>query len=67
MTGMGRREYLRAIYERYRRSSKEKKGAILDEFCRVPRLRRVRGMKHLPALRAALQQEIGITKRQAAA
>src|SRR2546426_12843455 len=35
MTGMGRREYLRAIYERYRRSSKEKKGAILDEFCRV--------------------------------
>jgi len=32
---MGRREYLRAIYERYRRSSKEKKGAILDEFCRV--------------------------------
>jgi hypothetical protein len=35
MTGMGRREYLRAIYERYRRSSKEKKGTILDEFCRV--------------------------------
>ena len=32
---MGRREYLRAIYERYRRSSKEKKGTILDEFCRV--------------------------------
>ncbi len=32
-----------------------------------PRLRRVRGMKHLPALRAALQRELGITKRQAAA
>jgi hypothetical protein len=32
---MGRREYLRAIYERYRRSSAEKKGAILDEFCKV--------------------------------
>ena len=32
-----------------------------------PRLRRVRGMKHLPALRAALQHELGITKRQAAA
>jgi hypothetical protein len=35
MTGMGRREYLRAIYERYHRSSAEKKGMILDEFCRV--------------------------------
>jgi hypothetical protein len=32
---MGRREYLRAIYDRYRRSSAEKKGTILDEFCRV--------------------------------
>lgn len=32
-----------------------------------PRLRRVRGMKHLPALRVALHREMGITKRQAAA
>jgi hypothetical protein len=32
---MGRREYLRAIYQRYQRSSTEKKGPILDEFCRV--------------------------------
>ena len=32
---MGRREYLRAIYDRYHRGSAEKKGAILDEFCRV--------------------------------
>ena len=32
-----------------------------------PRLRRVRGMRHLPALRAALQREMGIVKRQAAA
>ena len=32
---MGRHEYLRAIYDRYRRSSAAKKGAILDEFCRV--------------------------------
>jgi hypothetical protein len=32
---MGRREYLRAIHDRYRRSSPEKKGLILDEFCRV--------------------------------
>jgi len=32
---MGRREYLRAIYQRYRRSSAEKKGVILDEFCKV--------------------------------
>ncbi len=35
MTAMGRREYLRAIYDRYRRSSAEVKGKILDEFCRV--------------------------------
>jgi len=32
---MGRREYLRAIYDRYRRGSPKQKGAILDEFCRV--------------------------------
>jgi hypothetical protein len=32
---MGRREYLRAIYDRYRRSNSEAKGVILDEFCRV--------------------------------
>jgi len=35
MTAMGRHEYLRAIYDRYRRSSAEVKGKILDEFCRV--------------------------------
>jgi len=35
MTSMGRREYLRAIYDRYRRSSAAKKGTILNEFCRV--------------------------------
>ena len=35
MTTMGRHEYLRAIYDRYRRSSTEAKGKILDEFCRV--------------------------------
>ena len=35
MTAMGRHEYLRAIYDRYRRSSTERKGKILDEFCRV--------------------------------
>jgi hypothetical protein len=35
MTGMGRREYLRAIYDRYQRGSPAMKGAILNEFCRV--------------------------------
>ena len=35
MTAMGRHEYLRAIYDRYRRSSTEVKGKILDEYCRV--------------------------------
>lgn len=28
-------EYLRAIYERYREGTREEKGRILDEFCRV--------------------------------
>ena len=32
---MGRREYLGAIYGRYHRSTAEKKGTILDEFCKV--------------------------------
>ena len=35
MKSMGRREYLRAIYDRYHRGSAQQKGAILDEFCRV--------------------------------
>ncbi len=32
---MGRREYLRAILDRYHRSGAEQKGTILDEFCKV--------------------------------
>ena len=32
---MGRREYLRAIHDRYRRSGAAKKGTILDEFCKI--------------------------------
>ena len=32
---MGRREYLKAIHDRYRRSTDEQKGTILDEFCKV--------------------------------
>jgi hypothetical protein len=35
MNGMSRREYLRAIWDRYRHSKPEQKGKILDEFCRV--------------------------------
>lgn len=35
MTGMGRREYLRAIHSRYQRSKPAAKGAILDEFCSI--------------------------------
>jgi len=35
MTRMGRREYLRAIHDRYRRAAPKAKGPILDEFCRV--------------------------------
>jgi transposase-like protein len=53
--------------DRYRNSDQKQRwvGTALLEI--EPRLRRVRGMKHLPALRAALQREMGIAKRQAAA
>ncbi len=40
MNGMGRHEYLRAIWDRYRRSKPDQKGKILDEFCRVCRYNR---------------------------
>ena len=50
------------------RNSEQKQRWVATALLEIePRLRRVRGMKHLPALRAALQREIGITKRQAAA
>ncbi|HEY6240583.1 MAG TPA: IS256 family transposase [Burkholderiales bacterium] len=53
--------------DRYHNSEQKQRwvGTALLEI--EPRLRRVRGMKHLPALRAALQREMGNTKRQAAA
>jgi len=35
MTPMSRREYLRAIHARYRRSDPQQRGRILDEFCRI--------------------------------
>lgn len=35
MQGPARREYLAAIYGRYRGASRRQKGQILDEFCRV--------------------------------
>jgi hypothetical protein len=40
MNGMSRREYLRAIHDRYRRSKQEQKGKILNEFCRICRYNR---------------------------
>jgi transposase-like protein len=53
--------------DHYRNSEQKQRwvGTALLEI--EPRLRRVRGMKHLPALRVALQREIGIAKRQAVA
>jgi transposase-like protein len=53
--------------DHYRNSEQKQRwvGTALLEI--EPRLRRVRGMKHLPALRTALQREMRITKRQAAA
>jgi hypothetical protein len=35
MNGMSRRDYLRAIWQRYHRGKPEQKSKILDEFCRV--------------------------------
>ncbi len=50
------------------RNSEQKQRWVARALLEIePRLRRVRGMKHLPALRAALQREMGITKRHAAA
>ena len=53
--------------DRYRTSEQKQRwvGTALLEI--EPRLRRVRGMKHLPSLRTALQREMEIVKRQAAA
>ncbi|TMQ70891.1 MAG: hypothetical protein E6K81_11405 [Candidatus Eisenbacteria bacterium] len=50
------------------RNSEQKQRWVATALLEIePRLRRVRGMKHLPTLRAAIQREMGITKRQAAA
>jgi hypothetical protein len=51
---MGRREYVRAIYDRYRRSSASKKGVILDEFCRVCGYHRKYAIRLLNGPRPAL-------------
>jgi hypothetical protein len=75
MTGMGRHEYLRAIYERYRRSSPAKKGLILDEFRRVCgyhrkyAIRRLNGPRPglLPRLRRARGPSSGRATIQARA
>jgi transposase-like protein len=53
--------------DRFRTSDQKHRwvGTALLEI--EPRLRKVRGMKHLPMLRAALQRELGINRRQTAA
>lgn len=53
--------------DRYRNSEQKQRWVATALLEIEPRLRRVRGMKHLPTLRAAIQREMGITKRQAAA
>ena len=53
--------------DRYRNSEQKQRWVATALLEIEPRLRRVRGMKHLPTLRAAFQREMGITKRQAAA
>jgi hypothetical protein len=63
MTAMGRREYLRAVYARYRRSSPAKKRVILDEFCRVCGYHRKYAIRLLngprPALASGLRRSRG--------
>ena len=54
---MGRREYLRAIHDRYRRSSAAKKGPILDEFCKVCRYHRKYAIRLLNAPRPEARPE----------
>ena len=43
----GKREYLKAIYARYHRSSKADKHLILDEFCKVTRYHRKSALRLL--------------------
>ena len=57
MGGDSRREYLRAIRQRYSEASKEEKGLILQEFCEVCKYHR----KH--AIRLLNQRKRGPTKR----
>jgi len=56
MNGMSRREYLRAIWDRYRRSKPDQKGKILDEFCRVCGYNRKYAIGLLNGLRPAAQR-----------
>ena len=53
--------------DRYRNSEQKQRWVATALLEIEPRLRHVRGMKHLPALRIALQREMGTTKRRAAA
>ena len=57
MGGNSRREYLSAIRQRYCGATKEEKGLILQEFCKVCKYHR----KH--AIRLLKQQKRGPTKR----
>jgi hypothetical protein len=56
MNGMSRREYLRAIWDRYRRSEPDQKGKILDEFCRVCHYNRKYAIGLLNRCRPAAQR-----------
>lgn len=53
--------------DRYHHSEQKQRWVATALIEIEPRLRRVRGVKYLPALRAAIQREMGITKRQAVA
>jgi transposase-like protein len=53
--------------DRYRNSDQKQRWVGTALMVIEPRLRRVKGMEHLRALREAVQRELGISKRQAVA
>jgi hypothetical protein len=56
MSSKSKREYLEAIYLRYRRSSRKKKAAILDEFCAACGYHRKHAIRLLRKFRRFIKQ-----------
>src|SRR5437870_2735937 len=59
-----RMEYLQSIYDRYHRASKDDKGHILDEFCKVCHYHRKHALRLLHRPRPSAQRP-RVTRRSA--